>query len=142
MPKYKVKANDKAYEVVVTDTMGGGASVEVEGKTFEVEPTGVPVATAPIVASTAPMAAPPPAAPRPAAPVAGGSGAIVAPIPGVVTKVLVKTGDSVEAGQIVLRLEAMKMENDISSPVSGTVKEVAVSDGSEVSDGQLLVVVE
>jgi pyruvate carboxylase subunit B len=56
-----------------------------------------------------------------------------------VTAVLVKAGDTVAAGQIVLKLEAMKMENDIATPTAGTVKAVHVSQGSEVSSGQLLV---
>jgi biotin carboxyl carrier protein len=56
-----------------------------------------------------------------------------------VTAVLVKAGDTVAAGQIVLKLEAMKMENDIATPAAGTVKAVHISQGSEVSSGQLLV---
>ncbi|MBC8294030.1 MAG: acetyl-CoA carboxylase biotin carboxyl carrier protein subunit [Proteobacteria bacterium] len=96
---------------------------------------GPPTAASPPVAT--PAAAPPaPAAPAPAA---GGSGSVAAPIPGVVTSVLVKAGDTVAAGQIVLKLEAMKMENDIATPAAGTVKAVHVSQGSEVSSGQLLV---
>jgi glutaconyl-CoA decarboxylase len=78
----------------------------------------------------------------PAAPASGGSGTVTAPIPGVVTKVLVSAGDTVTAGQVVLKLEAMKMENDIATPVAGTVKQVSVADGTEVKDGQLLLVVE
>jgi biotin carboxyl carrier protein len=50
-------------------------------------------------------------------------------------------GDSVSAKQVVLKLEAMKMENDIASPVSGIVKEIAVSEGSETSAGQLLMTI-
>ncbi len=143
MPTYKVKTNDKEYTVTVTDTVGGSATVTVEGRSFEVEPVGVPAPAAAPAAAFAPSAPPPAAAPRPAAaPAAIGSGSIAAPIPGVVTKVLVKVGDSVKAGDVVLKLEAMKMENDITSPVDGTVKEIPVNDGTEVSDGQLLVVIE
>ena len=54
---------------------------------------------------------------------------------------VVKEGDEVSAGQVVLKLEAMKMENDISTAVAGSVKEIAVSEGAEVSDGQLLLTV-
>ncbi len=145
MATYKVRVEGKEYEVNVEDGAGGSAQVTVEGKTFHVEPAGAavtgaaaePTRTAP--ASPAPM---PPAAPavKPAA-APGGSGSIHAPIPGVITKILVTQGQEVEAGQIVLKLEAMKMENDIATPVAGTVKEIAVGEGNEVRDGQLLVVV-
>ena len=67
---------------------------------------------------------------------------VAAPIPGVVTQILVAVGDRVAAGQVVLKLEAMKMENEISTAVAGTVRQVEVAEGAEVSDGQLLMVVE
>ena len=144
MAVYRVKVEGKEYEVTVRDTATGGAEVSVEGETFHVEPVGRPAPAAPAVAHSM-AAAPAPSAPRapsPAPSAGGGSGTIVAPIPGVVTKILVSVGDSVEAGQVVLKLEAMKMENDISTPGAGTVKQVAVADGAEVGDGQLLLVIE
>ena len=131
--------------MTVEDDGQGGAEVTVEGETFHVEQVGgspARVATstaAPAMAATVAT----PASPAPAAGAAvSGPGAITAPIPGVITTVLVKVGDAVSAGQIVLKLEAMKMENDISSHCEGVVKEIAVEDGAEVKDGQLLVVVE
>jgi glutaconyl-CoA decarboxylase len=136
MATYTIKHEGKDYEVTVEDVPGGGGHVTVEGRTFEVEPLRAAVAAAP--AGAAPAAPPPP---RPAAAPAGGSGTIQAPIPGVITKLLVKAGDTVQANQVVLRLEAMKIENDIATPVGGTVKEVAVTEGAEVKDGQLLMVV-
>ena len=140
MAKYKVKLDGTEYDVTVADS-GSGATVTVEGRAFNVEPTlsREPNAAAPAAVA---VSAPSPAPARAVAPAAGGSGSICAPIPGVVTKVLVSVGDSVSAGQVVLKLEAMKMENDISSPCEGVVKEIAVEDGAEVKDGQLLVVVE
>jgi len=142
MASYRVKVDGKEYEVSLTDTAGGGARVTVEGRVFEVEPA-LQAGSAPQPAA-APVAAPRPAAPSPApaAAATGGSGSIHAPIPGVVTRILVTVGDAVEPGQVVLKLEAMKMENDIIAGVGGTVKQVAVSEGTEVSDGQLMVVVE
>ncbi len=147
MATYKVRVEGKEYEVRVEDGPGGSAEVTVEGKTFHVEPTGVtasvtapntePASSTPVPSAPAPAAAP---AAKPHG-TAGGSGSIHAPIPGVVTKILVTQGQAVDAGQIVLKLEAMKMENDIATPVAGTVKEIAVGEGSEVRDGQLLVVV-
>jgi pyruvate carboxylase subunit B len=68
-------------------------------------------------------------------------GTIVAPIPGKIVSIHVKVGDSVSIDQVVLTLEAMKMENDIASPVSGIVKEITVSEGSETSVDQLLMTI-
>ena len=86
-------------------------------------------------------------APR-SAPSGGGSnrpavkGAVPAQIAGRIITVKVKAGDSVAAGEVLLLLEAMKMENEIKSPSAGTVKEVLVADGDRVSEGQALVVIE
>ena len=65
----------------------------------------------------------------------------MAPIPGKVVAIHVKVGDRVSADQVVLKLEAMKMENDIVSAVSGTVTEIAVSEGTEAAGGQLLMLI-
>jgi len=69
-------------------------------------------------------------------------GAITAAIAGKVTKVLVKAGDEVSAGDILLLLEAMKMENEIKAAAAGTVKDVPVAEGQRVSEGETLVVVD
>jgi biotin carboxyl carrier protein len=128
----------------VEENAAGGATVTVEGQTFEVEPGSLPPTREPPSPRPLARVAAPPAAPRPAgrpsAPGAGG--AIVAPISGKVMSIKVKVGDPVEADQVVLILEAMKMENNIHAPTSGTVKEVAISEGSEVGDGALLMVIE
>jgi biotin carboxyl carrier protein len=134
MATYKVKACGKEYTVEVIG-QASGARVVVEGYSFEVE-------------SAAPDRVPPQAVAGPARTTAAtrkaapGRGAVVAPIPGVITEVCVTEGEEVEAGQTVVKLEAMKMENDISALVAGVVKKIAVDKGTEVSDGQLLVLVE
>jgi glutaconyl-CoA decarboxylase len=141
MATYRVRADGKEYTVEVVDHPSGSATATVDGKSFEVEATASrPPALQPAAVPSAPVAAPAshPVTPPPAA---AGSGSIVAPIPGVVTVILVKLGDQVSVNQIVLRLEAMKMENDIATPTSGIVKEIAISAGSEVSDGQLLMTI-
>lgn len=168
MTVYRVKTGGKEYEVTVRDTPGGGAEVTVDGQTFHVDAAGDgsaasatnrPPTPAPVLAQVdaqvnAPVPAPATlpiraaatagstAEPAAHAPARSGAGAVVAPLPGVVTRILVAVGDRVEAGQVVLKLEAMKMENDISTAVAGTVRNVEVADGAEVSDGQLLMVVE
>ena len=79
----------------------------------------------------------------PAAPaVRRGSGTISAPMQGTIVKVLVAAGDTVEAGQSVLVLEAMKMENHITAEKSGTVQEVRVAEGDTVGTGDVLLVIE
>ncbi len=68
-------------------------------------------------------------------------GAVVAPMPGAILEVLVQVGDKVEAGDTVVKLEAMKMENDLQAPGAGTVTQVRVAKGSNVAVGEVLVVV-
>ena len=67
---------------------------------------------------------------------------ITAPMPGKVVRILVKQGDAVEAGQGVLVVEAMKMQNEIKSPKKGTVQKIAVAEGGSVAAGDALAVIE
>lgn len=92
-------------------------------------------------AAPAPKAAPAPAAtPTPAAPkVAAGAKVVEAPLPGTITKVLVKPGQALKAGETVCMMEAMKMENSITVEFAGTVKSVLVEVGAQVQSGQALV---
>lgn len=71
----------------------------------------------------------------------GQPGAVRAPMPGVVSEVLVVSGAEVTAGDVLLRIEAMKMQNNIFAPATGVVGEILVSSGSEVTDGQELLVI-
>lgn len=86
-------------------------------------------------ATPAPAAAPAPAAPK----VAAGAKVVEAPLPGTITKVLVKPGQSLKAGETVCMMEAMKMENSITVEFAGTVKSVLVEVGAQVQSGQALV---
>ena len=113
--------------------------VEVNGKRFSVTPL------APRRRPSAPPPAAGAAAPTPAAAAAGGgagNGTISAPMQGTIVKVLVDPGDAVEAGQAVLVLEAMKMENHINAESAGTVQEIRVAAGDTVGTGDVLVVIE
>lgn len=83
-------------------------------------------------AASAPAAAPAPA------PVSAGGETVKSPMPGTILDVKVKVGDKVEEGQLLMILEAMKMENEIMAPVSGTVASVNVSAGSAVASGDVL----
>ena len=81
------------------------------------------------------------AAPAPAAkPVAAGSATISAPMPGKVLEVKVKAGDAVKAGDVLMILEAMKMQNEIMAPADGTISDVRVSAGQTVGTGDVMIV--
>ena len=127
--KYKVTLNGRTYEVEVE---AGKAMLLDE---YEAIAPAAPAAAAPVAA---PAAAPVAAAP--AAPVVTGSGEMVAaPMPGTILKVNVKNGDAVKEGQVLVVLEAMKMENEIMAPKSGTITQVAVQKGASVNTGDALV---
>lgn len=93
------------------------------------------VAAPAAAAAPAPKAAPAPAAPKAAA----GAKVVEAPLPGTITKVLVKPGQALKAGETVCMMEAMKMENSITVEFAGTVKSVLVEVGAQVQSGQALV---
>ena len=112
--KYQVKVDGKVFEVEVEKVGGGYASLTPGSLTAA---PAAPVAPAPQVAAPAPA----PAAPAAPAPAAGGAGDVVAPMPGTVLKVNVNNGDTVASGDVILILEAMKMENEIVAPCAGTV---------------------
>ena len=124
MKTYNITINGVTYAVEVEEV--GAASV---------------AAPAPTAAPAAPKAAPAPAA-APAAPKAAGKAgavAVKAPMPGNVIKVNVKPGDAVKKGDVLVVLEAMKMETDICAPADGTVASVEAAKGSTVETDAVLV---
>ncbi len=128
--KYIVTLNGKNYEVEVEET----------------EAVIVGVTDAAPVVPAAPAAAPSPApAAAPSAPAAPASAAdgtkVLSPMPGNILAVNVSVGAAVKAGDVLLVLEAMKMENDIVAPCDGTVKQILVQKGSTVATDDLLAVV-
>ncbi len=130
--KYKVTLNGRTYEVEVE---AGKAMLLDEYEA--IVPAAAPVAAP--AAAPAPVAAPAAApAPAAAAPVAGD--AVTAPMPGNILKVNVTAGQAVKEGDVLVVLEAMKMENEILAPKACTVKQVLVSKGATVDTGATLVV--
>ena len=131
----------------------GTFTITIDGKPFQVAveradgaAPAAPVAAAPVIAApvaapvAAPAAAPAPApAPAPAAAVAAGETAVKSPMPGNIFKVECSVGQSVKAGDVLVVLEAMKMEIEVSAPVDGTVKAVSAVVGTAVNTDDLLV---
>lgn len=129
--KYKVTLNGKTYEVEVEK---GKAILLDEYEALAPAPAAAPAAAA--------SAAAPAAAPAPAAPVNLAAGeTVAAPMPGNILRVDVNQGDVVKAGQILVILEAMKMENEIVAPKDGTVAQVVTSKGAVVDTGAPLVII-
>ncbi len=128
--KYRITVEGKAYEVEVED-IGQGAPVQLSSP--------VPVAT-PAPAASAPAApAITPAAPAPVKASAVTGEALRAPMPGTILSVVVKAGQNVRKGEVMLILEAMKMENEIVAHHDGVIAEVYVQKGSVVNAGDPLV---
>ncbi|WP_338712694.1 acetyl-CoA carboxylase biotin carboxyl carrier protein subunit [Lacticaseibacillus paracasei] len=123
--------------------------ITIDGKPYLVEmeeiggaPAAQPAPAAPAALAATPTPAPAaPAAPAPAAPVAStGEGEVVtAPMPGTVTKILVKDGDAVTENQPLMILEAMKMENEIVAPKAGTIGQVSATLNQNVNSGDNLI---
>ena len=126
MKNYTITVNGTPYNVTVEE---GGASASA------------PVASAPAPAA-APAAPAPQAAPQAApkaVPAAAGSVKVDAPMPGNILDVKVSNGASVKAGQVLVILEAMKMENEIVAPQDGTVASINVNKGDTVEAGQTII---
>lgn len=122
--KYKVKLNGKIYEVEVEK---GNAELLSEYDAI----------SAPAAAPAAPAATPAPAAVAAPAPAASGN-ATPSPLPGVVVAVKKNVGDKVKAGEVVMLIEAMKMENEITATKDGTLVAVLAPKGTQVQVGTAL----
>ena len=127
--KYKVTLNNRVYEVEVEQ----GEAMLVDEYELAAPAAPAPVAAAP-VAAAAPAAA--------AAPVAVAAGeAVKSPMPGNILKINVTQGQKVNEGDVIMILEAMKMENEIVATRSGTIAQIAVSKGAVVETGAVLAVI-
>ncbi len=131
--KYVVTLKDRTYEVEVEH---GEAMILDE---YEVKaPAAAAPATAPVAA--APAAAAAPVAAAPAAGAVDGT-PVTAPLPGNVLSVKVSQGAAVKEGDVLLLIEAMKMENEVTAPCDGTVKQISVTTGQMVATGDTLVII-
>ena len=130
--KYKITLKGKTYEVLVEQ---GEAIIEDE---YDYVPPVAPVAAAPVAA---PAAAPAPAAAAPAGGAVAVGTRVDSPLPGNVLDVKVSVGQAVKAGQVLVIIEAMKMENEVAAPCDGVVKQIVASKGAVVATGDALLVI-
>lgn len=135
MKKFKVTVNGKAYEVEVEE-MGGAPAAAPAPQAAAAPAQAAPAA--PAAPATAPAATP--------APAVGGlipEGAITvkAPMPGKISALKAEAGKAVKRGDIILVLEAMKMQNDITATADGTLHEIRVNPGDNVKTGDVLAVI-
>lgn len=119
MKKFMIKVNGVSYEVEVEEVGGGSA-----------------------VAQNMPAEKKMPTASANKSVAAAGSNTVIAPMPGTILKLIAEPGKTVKAGEVLLILEAMKMENEIVSPKDGTVGSVNVEKGQSVNVGDVMVVID
>ena len=144
MKEYKIKINGNNYNVTIDEVEDNMAKVEVNGTPYNVEfekpiskPKTISVVNKP---AAAPSAGPAPANKPAAVPAAAGGATVNSPLPGVVLEIKVKDGDKVTKGQVIMVLEAMKMENAIEAPCEGTIT-VKAQKGDSVLEGATLAVI-
>lgn len=142
MKEYKYKINGNVYKVTIGNIEDNIAHVEVNGTPYNVEMEKAPKATVkPVVrpVSTTPAPAPTPVS-RPT--MAASKSGVKSPLPGVILDIKVNVGDTVKKGQVVVILEAMKMENNINADKDGKITAINVSKGESVLEGTDLVIIE
>ena len=157
MKTYQYKVQGVDYEVEITEVEGKIAKVNVNGIPFEIEmQKPINAAKHPALAATkkaayaAPADIPAPAsasAPAPAKPApqtaspAGAGTPVKAPLPGTINTINVKVGDKVSVGDIIIVLEAMKMQNNIEAEQAGTVTSITVNVGDSVMEGAVMLTI-
>ncbi len=122
MKSYTITVNGTAYDVTVEEKAAGQASAPAKA----------------VAAPTPAKAAPAPAKAAPAKAAGAGSIEVTAPMPGKILSVKAEVGQSVKKGEVILLLEAMKMENEVVAPADGTIASINVNSGDMVEAGNVL----
>lgn len=159
MKKYQYKVQGVDYEVEITEVEGKIARVNVNGIPFEIEmqkpinaakhpalaatkrATSAAPADVTHAASSEPVSAPAKPAPQQTAAPAGSGTPVKAPLPGTINAINVKVGDKVNVGDIVIILEAMKMQNNIEAEQAGTITSITVNVGDSVMEGAVMLTI-
>ena len=150
MSEYVLTINQKEYRAEVSEINAEYALIQVNGREFRVDLQQLGLGKLmPVAAEARPAApgaqpavgvAPAPAAPLPSAAAIGDASSIVrAPLPGLIIDVKVREGEKVKAGQNIVIMEAMKMENQIQATIDGTVKKIFIKKGDNVAEGNAMV---
>ena len=147
MKNFKFKINGSEYTVDINEVEGQEITLDVNGTPYKVtvdkelkqKQVVMTTRTAPRVSAAPGGTVQKAAAPAPATATKGSK--VTTPLPGTILDVFVNVGDTVKAGQTVVLLEAMKMENNIEADVDGTVAEVKVRKGDSVLEGDVMVVI-
>ena len=148
MKELKLEIEGKEYSVNIEEFGADEAKINVNGRTYTVglKDIGDQIMVENVKLSTPSQtstgSAPSPAVKEASHTGSSGSAQVMAPLPGLIINVLVKVGDNVTAGQKIMIMEAMKMENDINSGINGTVKALNVKNGDNISEGDILAVIE
>jgi len=138
MKKFLIRVNGNQYDVEVEEIRDGMVITPAASIPYVV--ASAPVAPATVAPQTQAPAAPAASAAQTKAAPSGsvGSVKVTAPMPGTILKVVAKPGDKVKKGQVLVVLEAMKMENEIVAPSEGVVATINVTGGTSVNAGELL----
>lgn len=143
MSDYVLRIGNREYQARVEELTAERATIVVDDTSYDVDLVEIARRSAAPAAVQRPAPRPAAAAAPKAAPATRPSeeapGAVPAPLPGLILKLDVKEGDSVQAGQPLLVMEAMKMENVVPAPYHGTVRQVFVTEGASVAEGDPLV---
>jgi|GEM_PF-2654976 len=129
MRNYDIRLNEKSIPVTLINKKGSVVEFKISDETYLVD-------IKPVLDTRRT------AGPAPTAQIQTGSGEVKAPMPGIIVSIAKTVGATVGAGENLLVIEAMKMENNIAAPKSGTIKSINVKPGQEVNSGQLLLVIE
>ena len=135
MKNYTITVNGNVYDVTVEEKTSSGPAAAPAPRAAA--PVPAPAAAAPAPSAPAPAAEPAPA-PKPLSSGTEGSVRIEAPMPGKILDVMVSPGQAVKKGDVLVILEAMKMENEIVTPSDGVVAGIHVASGDSVESGTLL----
>lgn len=143
MKKYNFKINGNDYEVEILSMEGNIAEIEVNGTKYEIEvdkKMAKPITPKLVRTASVPSTDVHKSQTKTTSGnISKGPGSVKSPLPGTILSVAVKEGDTVKSGDLLLVLEAMKMENKINSDKNGKVKSVKVRAGDVVAEGDLLI---